>query len=485
MKIFVITAFLLIFFTPLRAQKMFVSSGQVIKSVNVTTTGCLSDIVPACPNQNYFAIAVHNTDFYYTTNTDLFHATLTNGVISGCSLLDILPAPMTAMTVDKNGVIFTAAGNALYKFDPAGGQVWVLIGAMPYTSSGDMLFYKGDLYMASTLGIVKVDTITPSASTLHIPMTRVLYGMAVLSVDCNENKVYGFEVINAGLSTNIIELDLDNKLVVGTTCTLPYSVDDAASDVESGTLSDISIREVKVLPQCNVPGKGAIHVIREPGLSVYTYTIGAVSNTTGIFENLNPGNYNIHVVSAGGCIKDLTATVPLFNVQHPIVTIHQQDPDCVAGGKLFFEMTPDNGNYKIIHNNKDTVPSSFQFQDLAEGLHHFDYMDEFDCVYGSTDITFSLKGPCDTVFFPNAFTPNNDGLNDLFRGSGNSSIRDYRLSVFNRWGQVVFTTNNISSGWNGRLGVLEEPAGVYVWMATYVTRAGVFKRQKGTVAIIR
>jgi len=68
------------------------------------------------------------------------------------------------------------------------------------------------------------------------------------------------------------------------------------------------------------------------------------------------------------------------------------------------------------------------------------------------------------VYVPNAFTPDGDGVNDLFRPiiSGDN-YEDYLLMVFNRWGELVFETNNPTMGWDGAYGGVISQTGVYVW----------------------
>ena len=87
---------------------------------------------------------------------------------------------------------------------------------------------------------------------------------------------------------------------------------------------------------------------------------------------------------------------------------------------------------------------------------------------------------------PNAFTPNADGHNDLFRIPPLLNLTIERFSVYNRWGALVFTTNNSLVGWDGRMGGQDEPAGTYVWVVSYydpLTHQTVMK--KGTVELIR
>jgi len=90
------------------------------------------------------------------------------------------------------------------------------------------------------------------------------------------------------------------------------------------------------------------------------------------------------------------------------------------------------------------------------------------------------------LLMPNAFTPNGDGKNDLFRIPPSVPVRISRFSVYNRWGELVFTTTDSSVGWEGRVGSKLQPTGVYVWMIDYynpLTKKAVKKH--GTVELIR
>jgi gliding motility-associated-like protein len=90
-----------------------------------------------------------------------------------------------------------------------------------------------------------------------------------------------------------------------------------------------------------------------------------------------------------------------------------------------------------------------------------------------------------TIFVPTAFTPNNDGLNDVVRPIcvGIKEIKFF--SVYNRWGQLVFTTTIDRAGWDGRIDGRLQNSGVFVWMVSAVDYQGNKIFLKGTVALIR
>jgi gliding motility-associated-like protein len=89
------------------------------------------------------------------------------------------------------------------------------------------------------------------------------------------------------------------------------------------------------------------------------------------------------------------------------------------------------------------------------------------------------------MYVPSAFSPNHDGHNDVLRVVG-PGIRELKVfAVYDRWGAQVFTSTNLSVGWDGTHGGHEMPAGVYVWMAVGVDFAGKVVEKKGTVVLVR
>ncbi len=93
-----------------------------------------------------------------------------------------------------------------------------------------------------------------------------------------------------------------------------------------------------------------------------------------------------------------------------------------------------------------------------------------------------------TYFLPNAFTPNNDGVNDLYFGTGTfPGMQDFNLNIFNRWGELIFSTEDPSEGWNGRKqnkGPME-PNGVYICIVKYKNDRGDPREVTGFATLIR
>ena len=88
-------------------------------------------------------------------------------------------------------------------------------------------------------------------------------------------------------------------------------------------------------------------------------------------------------------------------------------------------------------------------------------------------------------FVPGAFTPNGDGLNDEIKplALGLKSIEAFR--IYNRWGQLMFSTAQIGAGWNGKFAGKPQESGTYVWYAEGTDYANKKLQKKGNVVLVR
>ena len=75
------------------------------------------------------------------------------------------------------------------------------------------------------------------------------------------------------------------------------------------------------------------------------------------------------------------------------------------------------------------------------------------------------------MYIPNAFTPNNDGLNDVFKVIS-MGLKEFSIEIYNHWGTKVFATNDTQEGWNGEFNGTVAQLGVYNWRLTCVTTGG-------------
>jgi len=101
----------------------------------------------------------------------------------------------------------------------------------------------------------------------------------------------------------------------------------------------------------------------------------------------------------------------------------------------------------------------------------------------------SISEPSDTevskLLIPNAFSPNGDGINDIFKIANFTNQKLIEFKVFNRWGTILFTTEDPSSGWDGTFKGKDEPFGVYGYVIRIAYPQNVVETYKGTVTLLR
>ena len=86
---------------------------------------------------------------------------------------------------------------------------------------------------------------------------------------------------------------------------------------------------------------------------------------------------------------------------------------------------------------------------------------------------------------PNAFTPNGDGHNDVFRIPPGVPFNMQDFEIFDRWGKRIFHTQNIIQGWDGTYNGIPADMGTYTYIITGKSASGVPVTLKGTVVLIR
>lgn len=186
-----------------------------------------------------------------------------------------------------------------------------------------------------------------------------------------------------------------------------------------------------------------------------------------------------------GCVKttDVTATVIDFSM-----TLSSSPDPLIAGNPV--TLTPGSAdNFTVTGWLPQTT-----FANQAAGIQTFTINDTSRTfsVIGQSEAgcldTASVKVKIDVnttdVFVPNAFTPNNDGRNDIFKVYG-SSIRYVEMKIFDQWGKSIHETNNNSTGWDGSHKGKPQPAGIYMYVIKIKLENEDSFIRKGTLNLIR
>ncbi len=209
------------------------------------------------------------------------------------------------------------------------------------------------------------------------------------------------------------------------------------------------------------------------------YTVGGTFNVVLTITNIN------------GCTNVATTTVTAFNV--PIADFdYGPQPVSVLAPEVQFtnESTPGIPNYSWtfgdVYNNTDSIRNP---------VHTYNQAGTY-----SVTLTVSSSNGCSAtvtkpiiinedyaIYVPNAFSPNDDGRNEIFKPVG-EGIKDYKLYIFDRWGSLIFYSEDLDKGWDGRYQakgpdvVLQD---VYVWKIELKNFQNTSKNLTGTVTLLK
>jgi gliding motility-associated-like protein len=211
-----------------------------------------------------------------------------------------------------------------------------------------------------------------------------------------------------------------------------------------------------------------------PGYAQYTWQDGSVNP---VLEISDSGTYWVSLTDFSGCTNsDTTRVDSISGLPHAFLL-----PDTIICTGESLQLKPIQ-NFLQYHWSTGETSASIKVE--SPGLYTLNVADRFGC-YGIDSIIISTRVCPRGLFFSKAFTPNHDGLNDLFGPRFFVRPQSYRLMIYNRWGQKVFESKDPAAGWDGRIGTMEQETGAYIWFCTYQFAGEDTNSSKGTVLLLR
>lgn len=365
-------------------QTFYVSANLgVLKRVTINGSNVTYKDISVCNGQSIASIAIYKNTLYAANGYIQYKGTISGNSVVNCTPIANIPLS-NSLTVDVNNVLYSVNGADLYTTDA--NNVTKLLGTMPYVASGDLAFFSGKLYMASTKGIVEVNIAAPHLSTLIIPTNLTIWGITTVAYSSTQNKLYAM-ALDYDL-TDVYDVDVSNNKLGGIVATLPFGVGDAASDAESGALLPIEITSVQAISDCPYTGKGTVKIICDNALIDYTYTLNGITNNTGIFNNVTAGNYTVTVKSA---VETVTKNVDInFALEKPTLTITKTNPTCVTTGGIKIGAA-NNGDLYSIQYGGSLYNFDKTFENLTSGNYHFDILSKNGCKVDEVNITLTRE----------------------------------------------------------------------------------------------
>lgn len=222
---------------------------------------------------------------------------------------------------------------------------------------------------------------------------------------------------------------------------------------------ETTVSEIK----CNGEKTGRIEVSAEGGVLPYRYMIeGLIDQTSmSVFNNLNAGYYVLHVIDNNNC--DVREPVLVPQPDELQVSVSVEDPFCRNSrtGKINVGVVGGVEPYLYSLNNSTSDVS--YLQNIPSGDYTVTVIDGNNCRSSEMLVTLTdVDVAC--LRIPNVFTPNDDGVNDIWEIVNIEMFPAAEVNVFNRWGQLLFTSKGYTEPWDGRYRGHFVPAGTYLYV---------------------
>lgn len=389
------------------------------------------------------------------------------------------PLTQTLYTIDVTTGALNAIGDldlfAIDNFFSAGGDG---INGLAYDPSINAL------YATTANGVLlRIDPNTAAS----VSIGNTVADLRGLAFDYNENELWGINALGtlyhiSALTGEVLEQVLcQESLSVVTTLTYALPENISESICSDNTTIIISNDTSLDLGEDTLLCEGETLTLSASGFQSYQWQDG---NTSPFYIVNQSGTYSVQVTSENGCtysdfitITTLDSPVTSFlanplstTIENTEITFTLESTDSQLIYSWSFEngVPPTSGDQNPVI-NFPAVPGNYLVSLFVEN--------EFGC-RDTTSLFISIESD-GTITMPNVFTPNDDGNNDRFIPF-EEYPGDWQLTIFNRWGSLVFTTMNISEGWDGE-GLTE---GTYYWILEPIKRQR-GQRRTGYVMLVR
>ncbi len=212
-----------------------------------------------------------------------------------------------------------------------------------------------------------------------------------------------------------------------------------------------------------------------PGLfQSYLWQDGSLNST---FTATGTGVYFVTVTDNNGCKGSDTASIKII-AANPSGFLMADTTVCNSSP---IQIKTSNSFRDYLWSTGATAPSILVYQ---PGIFYLDVTDNNNCK-GRDTINVLAKDCFKGFFVPNAFTPNGDNKNDVLKPLVFGNLSQYRFTIYNRYGEIVFSTLSPATGWDGTVQGKPQDPGAYTWKCTYQIEQRLVTTDQGSFLLIR
>ncbi|HRH65007.1 MAG TPA: PKD domain-containing protein [Bacteroidia bacterium] len=427
----------------------------------------------------------------YTVTGTANHCSNTNSV-----LVTIVPVPQVTVPPDQficdgNSIVLNANGAMQFMWEPTDGL-------NADTGSGVVASpAMTTTYTVTGISAGCSDTATVTVGIIPLPVVSV-------SADTSICQGQTAGLFASGANTYLwspptaLNTEIGNHVLASPAQTTTYNVSGQSNGCSASAGVTVFVNPLPIVQFTPNPVSGCQPLTvtfrnagsTDPG-SVYSWILGdtIVENSSAVTYTFNEaGTYTVKltVTSPDHCVASLSIpAVSVFSfpealfalspdittILDPVIQLTDLSTDAATWNWSFGDSSPGSSEQNPSHQYSDT--GTFFVKLIVENIH------------GCADtITGIVRVNEDYAFYiPNSFSPNADGINDIFKPLG-IGVHGYELFVFDRWGEQVFHSKDKLEGWTGEYNGNPCPEGVYVYKLKTLDPAGNPRDYAGHITLI-
>ena len=299
-----------------------------------------------------------------------------------------------------------------------------------------------------------------------------------ISVDAGA-VINGVTISGLDAGTHLVKISYQSACTIDTLITIAKDKNPAPAI----TLTTVNQR-------CSV-NNGSIGIALNGSYSPYEISVDALGFSSATqYANLPVGPHTIQIKDVDGCLKDTFATVLPYVVETISTNTTTTNPSCRTpnSGSIKLSIIGARSPYRYSILNR-SYSNNTAATGLEEGVYAAYIFNADDCLIDSVtaiSIVLPITPDCEDIYIPTGFTPNGDGLNDLFKPFAGSFVSAYKFSIFNRYGEPVFSTTDKRAGWDGNYKGQKQSTDVFTWIVQYntVNNSKIITKQ-GTMVLVK
>jgi len=208
--------------------------------------------------------------------------------------------------------------------------------------------------------------------------------------------------------------------------------------------------------------------------SRYQWSTGAGTQTIAVTDT---GTYTLLVTDSHGCSN--SSSLYLSSIVQPPVAFLAADTSICNYGNLILDASRSFAAYLW-----STGETGASISVTQPGIYWLQATDLNHCT-GTDSLLVQPRECLRGLYVPTAFSPDGNSYNDNFKPQLFGTVLLYQLEVYNRYGQLVFSTSNLSEKWDGSYKGAAQPTGTYTWLCRFRLAGQTEQLKRGTVVLLR